>query len=95
MRREDVMHRITVAEAERDFSNLVERVHTEGIRVELERGNVVIACLSPAGPRSPLKVQELNAFLEGLPKLEDDAAAFCDDVRAIRRAFPSEADPWG
>ncbi|MBI3464538.1 MAG: hypothetical protein HY000_16020 [Planctomycetes bacterium] len=89
------MHRMTVAEAERDFSSLVERVHTEGIRVELERGNVVIACLSPAGPRSPLKVQDLNAFLEGLPRLDEDAEAFSDDVRAIRRAFPSEANPWG
>jgi antitoxin (DNA-binding transcriptional repressor) of toxin-antitoxin stability system len=85
---------MTVAEAERDFSKLVDRVHSEGIRVELERGDTVVACLSPAGLHSPLKVQELNAFLERLPKLGDDAAAFSDDVRAIRRAFPTEADPW-
>jgi antitoxin (DNA-binding transcriptional repressor) of toxin-antitoxin stability system len=44
------MQRITVAEAERDFSVLVNRVYSEGIRVELERGNKVIARL----PRSTL-----------------------------------------
>jgi antitoxin (DNA-binding transcriptional repressor) of toxin-antitoxin stability system len=88
------VYRITVAEAERDFANLVNRVYSEGIPVELERGDEVIAHLTPAVPRSRLKVRELNAFLERLPKLREDADAFLQDVRAIRREFPSEASPW-
>jgi antitoxin (DNA-binding transcriptional repressor) of toxin-antitoxin stability system len=88
------MHRISVTEAERDFSNLVNRVYSEGISVELERGDKVVACLTPAGPRSPLKVQDLNAFLASLPKLDDDSEAFSQDIRAIRRDFPTEANPW-
>ena len=88
------MYRITVAEAERDFANLVNRVYSEGIPVELERGDEVIAHLTPAVPRSRLKVRELNAFLERLPKLREDADAFLQDMRAIRREFPSEASPW-
>ena len=88
------MYRITVAEAERDFANLVNRVYSEGIPVELERGDEVIAHLTPAVPRSRLKVRELNAFLERLPKVGEDADAFLDDLRTIRRDFPSEADPW-
>ena len=88
------MYRITVAEAERDFANLVNRVYSEGIPVELERGDKVIAHLTPAVPRSRLKVRELSAFLEGLPKLGEDADAFLEDMRAIRREFPSEANPW-
>ena len=88
------MYRITVAEAERDFANLVNRVYSEGILVELERGDEVIAHLTPAVPRSRLKVRELNAFLEGLPKLAAEADAFMEDLRAIRREFPSEANPW-
>jgi antitoxin (DNA-binding transcriptional repressor) of toxin-antitoxin stability system len=82
------MHRMTVSEAERDFSKLVDRVYSEGIRVELERGNIVVACLGPAGPHSPLKVKELNAFLAKLPKLDDDVEAFSQDIRTIRREFP-------
>jgi antitoxin (DNA-binding transcriptional repressor) of toxin-antitoxin stability system len=88
------MYRITVAEAQRDFASLVNRVYSEGIPVELERDDEVIARLTPAVPRSRLKVGELNSFLEGLPKLREDADAFLEDVRAIRREFPSEANPW-
>jgi len=88
------VHRITIAEAERDFANLVNRVYSERIPVELERGHEVIARLTPAVPRSRLKVGDLNAFLAGLPGLGEDADAFLDDVRAIRREFSSEADPW-
>jgi antitoxin (DNA-binding transcriptional repressor) of toxin-antitoxin stability system len=88
------MHRISVAEAGRDFAKLVDRVYSEGIRVELERGDKVIACLTPAGQHSTLKAEGLNAFLEKLPRLDDDAEAFSDDIRAIRRDFPAEANPW-
>ena len=88
------MYRISVTEAERDFANLVNRVYSEGIPVELERGDEVIAHLTPAVPRSRLKVRDLNAFLEGLPKLGEDADAFLEDMRALRREFPSEVNPW-
>lgn len=50
------MHRITVSDAERDFFSLVNRVYSEGIRVELEREDKVIAPLTPARPHSPFKV---------------------------------------
>jgi len=88
------MCRITIAEAERDFANLVNRVYSEGIQVDLQRDDKVIAHLSPAAPRSSLKVRDLNAFLLALPKLQDDADAFLNDVRTIRRDIPAETDPW-
>ncbi len=88
------MHRITVAEAERDFASLLNRVCSEGIPVELERGGQVVAHLTPAAPQSHLKVGELNAFLQRLPKLGEDAEAFLKDMRALRRDFPPETDPW-
>ncbi len=70
------------------------RVYSEGIPVELERGDEVIAHLTPAAPRSRLKVGEMNTFLESLPKLREDTDAFLEDIRAIRREFPTEANPW-
>jgi antitoxin (DNA-binding transcriptional repressor) of toxin-antitoxin stability system len=88
------MQRITVAEAERDFSSLVNRVYSERISIELQRGDEVVARLTPAAPQSPLKVRDLNTFLAKLPKLNDDAEAFSNDVRAIRHAFPSETSSW-
>jgi hypothetical protein len=89
------MYRLTVAEAEQDFAGLVNRVCSEGIGVELQRGDSIIAYLTPASPQSVLKVRDLNAFLCGLPKLQDEAEPFLTDVRAIRMAFPMETDPWG
>jgi antitoxin (DNA-binding transcriptional repressor) of toxin-antitoxin stability system len=89
------MHRLTVTEAERDFSGLVSRICSEGVGVELQRGDSVVAYLTPAEPKSPLRVRDLNTFLQDLPKLGDDGKAFMTDIRAIHDGFPAEANPWG
>jgi antitoxin (DNA-binding transcriptional repressor) of toxin-antitoxin stability system len=88
------MHRITVADAERDLANLIDRVYSEGISIDLEKGGKVIARLTPAAPLSPLKIRDLNRFLQSLPKLSDDAEVFSEDLRALRREFPPEVNPW-
>lgn len=88
------MERMTVADAGRDLGSLVNRVYSEGISVELEQGDKVVARITPGVPPSPVKVGDLNAFLQGLPQLGDDAEAFDRDLRDIRRQFPAEADPW-
>jgi antitoxin (DNA-binding transcriptional repressor) of toxin-antitoxin stability system len=85
---------MNVAEAQKDFANLVNKVYVEGISVDLERDNKVIARLTPAEPRSTLTVGELNAFLRNLPSLGDDADEFARDVRAIRAEFPAEPNAW-
>ena len=85
---------MNVAEAEKNFAKLVDKVCAEGISVDLERDDKVIARLTPAEPRPTLTVGELNAFLRNLPPLGDDAGEFALDVRAIRAEFPGEANPW-
>lgn len=85
---------MNVAEAEKNFAKLVNKVYLEGISVDLERDDKVIARLTPAETRSPLTIGELNAFLCNLPPLGDDANDFLNDVRAIRAEFPAEANPW-
>jgi antitoxin (DNA-binding transcriptional repressor) of toxin-antitoxin stability system len=85
---------MNVAEAEKNFAKLVNKVYVEGISVDLERDDKVIARLMPAEPHSPLIVGDLNAFLRNLPSLGDDAADFAHDVRAIRAEFPAEANSW-
>jgi antitoxin (DNA-binding transcriptional repressor) of toxin-antitoxin stability system len=89
------MDRLTVSQAQRSFPSVVDRVCSEGISVELQRGDRVVAYITPALPQSPLKVRDRNAFLQQLPNLEDDAEAFSADLRTIRREFPAEANPWG
>jgi antitoxin (DNA-binding transcriptional repressor) of toxin-antitoxin stability system len=85
---------MNIAEAEEHFAQLVEKVHLEGISIDLERDDKIIARLTPAKPKSPLTIGGLHDFLSSLPPLADDAADFARDVRAIRSAFPMEADLW-
>jgi antitoxin (DNA-binding transcriptional repressor) of toxin-antitoxin stability system len=88
------MKRMTVADAEKGFTGLVNEVYRNGISVELEQGDKVIARLTPAEKTPALTIGELNAFLRSLPKLDDDADEFAKDMRAIRAQFPSESDTW-
>ena len=57
----------------------------EGITVELERDNKVIARIVPAELGSTLKMKDLPAFFASLPDLGDDAEAFAEDVLSARK----------
>lgn len=88
------MERINVTQAVRNFSDLLNRVYYQGVSVELERGNKVIARLSPASPSSTLRAEDLSDFFASLPKLGEDADAFAEDVERVREALPSERSEW-
>ena len=85
---------MNLAEAERTFATLVNKVYVEGISVDLERDDKIIARLTPAEPHSPLTIGALAAFLQQLPQLAEDAVDFAADIRAIRAEFPAEVNPW-
>jgi hypothetical protein len=85
---------MNLAEAEKNFVKLVDQVYSEGISIDLERDQKVIARLTPAETRSPLTVGKLNTFLSHLPSLADDADQFSLDIRNIRAEFPAETNPW-
>jgi antitoxin (DNA-binding transcriptional repressor) of toxin-antitoxin stability system len=85
---------MNVNDVQRDFVQLVNRVYSEGVSIDLERGDKVIARLTPAEPQSPLTLGQLEAFLRTLPSLDSDTDAFAQDIRAIRASFPAEANPW-
>ena len=85
---------MNVIEAEKNFSKLVNRVYIEGISVDLERDNKVIARLTPAEPTSPMTVGQLLTALRSLSPLGDDADDFANDIRKIREELPVETNPW-
>jgi antitoxin (DNA-binding transcriptional repressor) of toxin-antitoxin stability system len=88
------MERISVTHAVRKFSDLLNRVFYQGTIVELERGNKVIARISPVGPESSLKVKDLNRLFAKLPSLGEDAEVFAKDLTEIRKQVPPEQNPW-
>jgi antitoxin (DNA-binding transcriptional repressor) of toxin-antitoxin stability system len=89
------MERITVTQAAREFSDLLNRVCYQGASFELARGNRIVARLVPAGPAKRVTVADLNRVFAELPRLGDDAEDFGREVDALRRSLPPEGDPWG
>ncbi len=88
------MERISVTQAVRQFSDLLNRVFYKGESVELERGNKVIARISPVSTESNLKVKDLNRLFSELPSLGDDAESFSKDLENIREKIPLEKNQW-
>ena len=56
---------MNVADAEKNFAKLVNKVYVEGISIDLERNGQVIARLTPAEPRSLLSVGPSGAETRG------------------------------
>jgi antitoxin (DNA-binding transcriptional repressor) of toxin-antitoxin stability system len=88
------MERMSVTQAVRQFSDLLNRIFYQGVSVELERGNKVIARISPVSTESPLKVKDLNRMFAKLPSLGHDADAFARDLKDIRKQTPLEKPQW-
>jgi antitoxin (DNA-binding transcriptional repressor) of toxin-antitoxin stability system len=80
------MERISVIEAGRQFDDLITRVSRDGVTIELEQDNQVVAQLSPAGRRVP--VADLNRIFGSFPSLGDDADSFARDVERVRGEVP-------
>jgi antitoxin (DNA-binding transcriptional repressor) of toxin-antitoxin stability system len=91
---EVAMERMSVTQAVRQFSDLLNRIFYQGVTVELERGNKVIARISPVSPDSPLKVKDLNGLFDGLPSLGEDSELFAKQLNAIRNRIPLERSQW-
>jgi antitoxin (DNA-binding transcriptional repressor) of toxin-antitoxin stability system len=88
------MERLSVTQAVRQFSDLMNRVFYQGSIVELERGNKVIARICPAAQASPLQVKDLSGFFQELPSLGEDTERFSKDLAEVRKQVPPERNPW-
>lgn len=90
------MERISIAEASRDFRAVVDRVK-QGMAIEVEDNELVVATITPAPPIPPRVCRTMNdlaALLNSLPDLGDDAEAFARDIEEARNSYPPETDPW-
>jgi prevent-host-death family protein len=85
---------ISVTEAARNFSDLVNRVHYTGESATLVRNGVPVARMVPAGPPACPAALLASAWSR-LPHLTPaDARRFAEDVARARAALPPERDPW-
>ena len=88
------MKTMTVTQAARNFSDLVNRVQYQGISVELVKSKRVVAVISPATQKSTMKVKDLPNFFASLPSLGKDSEVFLKDIEDIDKNMPKVIDEW-
>jgi len=87
---------LTVTEAARGFSDLINRVVYRGDTAILTRNGTAVARIVPE-PRRETTGLDLAAALETAPRLSpEEAASFADDIDAARRDMNRHPlpDPW-
>lgn len=90
-------HTISATEANRSFSELLNRVYYQGLTFEVKRGREIIAKISPCTTSSKhtIKVRELNVFLETIPKLDpEDSKEFEKELIKHRKSKKAEKNKW-
>ncbi len=88
------MEKINVTSAARNLSELINRVAYQGASFELKRGGKSVARLVPAGPAKQVKISDLNDLFMCLPRLNEDAEAFVQDIDDMRQHLRVGEDPW-
>ncbi len=88
------MKNITVTQAARNFSDLINRVQYLGISVELVKSKRVVAIISPATQKTSMKVKDLPDFFTSLPSLGEDSTQFIKDMEYIDKDMPKLEDKW-
>ncbi len=82
---------ISVTEASRNFSDVINRVYYQGQTYLLTRGGVVVAQLT--GANKTLSVKDLLNQWENRPRLDpDDAAQWEEDLFETRAALTMPED---
>lgn len=88
---------ITVTDAVRNFSELLNCIRYRGERYTILKGGKPAATIGPAeGSVKERKLSDLKDIIPNLPRLEDDGDAFARDIaKAIAEQPPvGEGNPW-
>ena len=90
------MHTLSVTEAARNFSGLVNRAFYQGSHFRLTRGGRAVAELSPPWGGATVSAADLRLALGRLPRLgADEAEAFSRDIEKLRQTVGPPLDsPW-
>lgn len=86
-------HIITSTEANRHFSDLLNRVRYQGQSFDIKRGKEIVAKLVPAKPM--MLASEFNDFLKSLPALDaEDRQGFEKIIEESRAHLHTTRNPW-
>ena len=88
------MNRISVAEASRDFPNVLRRVTGHGESLELEESSRVVAWLTPPETPRECSIADLKHLLSSLPSLGEDLDEFAHDLESAKTTLAPETSRW-
>lgn len=93
-------NKISVTEAVRQFSDLINRVYYRGESVILTKGNKAVASIQPIqseqNKQKKITVRELAEIFKSLPHLDpDDVDLFEKDIEEGKKMLlPPPENPW-
>ena len=88
---------ITVTDAVRNFSELLNSIRYRGERYTILKGGKPAATIGPAaGSVKERKLSDLKDIIRNLPRLEDDGDVFAKDIAQTIALQPpiGEGNPW-
>lgn len=88
---------ISATEANRSFSEILNRVYYQKQIFDIKRGKEIIAKIVPINekPLSNLKAKDLVSFLNQLPRLEEEEKiALLRHVEEMRKLLPDKDRQW-
>ena len=84
---------ISTTEMVRNLSAVIDKVRMSGQILFITKGSQTVAQLSPP-PKSGYPVDKLSDFLASLPKLNDDASSFSDDLESLKQKAELPGSSW-
>jgi len=88
------MTRISSAEVQRNFADILERVSEKGEHFEIDKDGTVIARLEPMKPKTST-VGDLREWLANHSRLDpEDAEQWEKELAEIRASAKSPPSPW-
>ena len=89
------MPRISLENAARDLSKIIDRVRSKDTSFELIREGEVVARIVPVKPSKHVDVRDLDTIFANLPDLEaGDAVRFTSDLDTIRKEAVTPESKW-
>jgi prevent-host-death family protein len=86
---------LTVTDAARGFSDLINRVRYRGESATLTKNGRVVARIIPTGRPHSITAGELAKLWKERPRLSpDDAESFARDIEEGRKFFKPYVSPW-
>ena len=87
--------KVSVTEFSKGLSDFLNLVQYRGQVFEIERGKRVVAQVSPVSQKDGFPIAEINALLKSIPSLSaSERQSFARDLKSVRSALKTRADPW-